>query len=139
MATTVESPQALPGADVAHEVGPMARLPGRTDVFVVAIAEGRERITATRSDQAARSTSVGWMDDAACRGQDPELFFPIGTTGPGRAQVAQAKSVCSRCRVRADCLSYALTTGQDTGVWGGLSEQERRALRRGQVRRTRAT
>lgn len=117
----------------------MARLTERTDVIVVAIAKGREGITARRSDQAPRPTSVGWMDDAACRGEDPELFFPIGTTGPGRAQVAQAKSVCNRCLVRAGCLSYALTTGQDTGVWGGLSEQERRALRRGQVRRTRAT
>ncbi|WP_236706559.1 WhiB family transcriptional regulator, partial [Frankia sp. ACN1ag] len=70
-----------------------------------------------------------------CRDEDPELFFPIGTTGPAERQVEEAKAVCARCAVTADCLAWALDTGQDSGVWGGLSEDERRALRRQASRR----
>jgi WhiB family redox-sensing transcriptional regulator len=61
---------------------------------------------------------------------DPDLFFPIGTTGPALAQVQRAKTVCARCEVRGECLEWALATGQDCGVWGGLSEDERRILTR---------
>lgn len=88
-----------------------------------------------RSDRTALPVDGDWMAQAACRDEDPELFFPIGATGPAVAQVAEAKAVCNRCPVREICLSYALTTGQDAGVWGGLSEEERRALRRGVRRR----
>lgn len=73
---------------------------------------------------------MDWRDRAACRDEDPELFFPVGTTGPALAQEAQAKAVCHRCTVASDCLSWALSTGQDAGVWGGMSEDERRALKR---------
>jgi len=65
----------------------------------------------------------------ACRDEDPELFFPIGSSGPALLQAAQAKAVCAGCPVRIDCLSYAIETGQAAGVWGGASEQERRAIR----------
>jgi len=65
---------------------------------------------------------------------DPELFFPIGTTGPAALQVEEAKAVCRRCPVVNDCLQWALASGQDAGVWGGLDEDERRALRRRGVR-----
>ena len=71
-----------------------------------------------------------WVHHARCKDEDPELFFPIGNTGPAATQVAAAKSVCMRCDVRAQCLEWAMATGQDSGVWGGLSEEERRALRR---------
>ena len=74
----------------------------------------------------------GWRARAACRGEDPELFFPVGATGPALAQIAQAKRVCARCPVREACLSFALGTGQDYGIWGGLTEDERRNLRRRQ-------
>lgn len=77
---------------------------------------------------------MDWVQRARCRDEDPELFFPIGTTGPAAAQVEMAKSVCMRCDVRAECLEWALATGQDAGVWGGLSEEERRALRRARRR-----
>lgn len=73
---------------------------------------------------------MDWRHDALCRDEDPELFFPIGTTGPAAVQVEEAKRVCARCPVTAECLSWALDTGQDAGVWGGLSEDERRALKR---------
>ena len=67
---------------------------------------------------------------AICRDEDPELFFPIGNTGPALLQIADAKSVCRRCPVISECLTWALESGQDHGVWGGMSEEERRALHR---------
>jgi WhiB family transcriptional regulator, redox-sensing transcriptional regulator len=80
---------------------------------------------------------VNWVQQARCRDEDPELFFPIGSTGPAAVQVEAAKAVCLSCPVRLDCLEWALATAQDAGVWGGLSEEERRALRR--ARRREAT
>jgi WhiB family transcriptional regulator, redox-sensing transcriptional regulator len=73
-----------------------------------------------------------WRDHARCRNEDPELFFPIGTkAGPDQEQIQAAKAVCARCRVRAECLAWALETATDGGIWGGKTEEERRALRRG--------
>jgi WhiB family redox-sensing transcriptional regulator len=77
---------------------------------------------------------MDWRHRAICRHVDPELFFPIGTTGPAAVQVEEAKAVCRRCPVVNDCLQWALSSGQDAGVWGGLDEDERRALRRRGVR-----
>ncbi|MFD3958104.1 WhiB family transcriptional regulator [Streptomyces bacillaris] len=77
-----------------------------------------------------------WRTHAACREEDPDLFFPIGTSGPAVVQAAEAKAVCRTCPVQAQCLEWALENGQDTGVWGGLAEDERRALKRRNRRRT---
>jgi len=77
---------------------------------------------------------MDWRHRAACRDEDPELFFPIGTTGPAFDQTEQAKNVCRRCDVTESCLSWAMESGQDSGVWGGLSEDERRALKRRNAR-----
>lgn len=77
---------------------------------------------------------MDWVQRARCRDEDPELFFPIGTSGPAAEQIERAKAVCMQCPVRAECLEWALATGQDAGVWGGLSEEERRALRRARRR-----
>lgn len=66
-----------------------------------------------------------WSDRAACREQEPELFFPIGDSGPAHQQIEAAKAVCGRCPVIEACLQFALTTRQSSGVWGGLSEDER--------------
>ena len=66
-----------------------------------------------------------WWPAAACRFADPELFFPISTSGPGLAQLAAAKAICAGCRVRRECLAFALRTRQRHGVWGGMSEHER--------------
>jgi WhiB family redox-sensing transcriptional regulator len=79
---------------------------------------------------------VDWVHRARCKDEDPELFFPVGTTGPAATQIEQAKAICMQCDVRAQCLDWALATGQDAGVWGGLSEEERRALRRARRRET---
>ena len=73
---------------------------------------------------------MNWRHRAACRTEDPELFFPVGNSGPALLQIGEAKAVCRRCPVASPCLSWALETGQDAGVWGGMSEDERRALAR---------
>jgi WhiB family redox-sensing transcriptional regulator len=77
---------------------------------------------------------VDWVRQARCKDEDPELFFPVGSTGGSNLQAALAKSICKLCPVRSECLEWALATGQDSGVWGGLSEEERRALRRARRR-----
>ena len=71
---------------------------------------------------------MSWRDAAACRGVDPEVFFP-----ERGESVAKAKKVCAGCPVRDECLEYAEETLQKFGVWGGLSERQRRRRRRGRV------
>lgn len=66
-----------------------------------------------------------WQDYANCMGVDPDLFFP-----ERGASVREAKEVCKSCVVREDCLEYALSNGETHGIWGGLSERERRRIRR---------
>jgi len=73
----------------------------------------------------AAATRPAWHQHGACRGADPNLFFPARGES-----VKEAKAVCARCPVRAECLEYALTNQEKFGVWGGLSERERRQLRR---------
>lgn len=73
---------------------------------------------------------MDWRHEAACRDEDPELFFPIGNVGPALLQIEEAKRICATCHVREHCLQWALETCQESGVWGGLSEDERRLLRR---------
>jgi WhiB family redox-sensing transcriptional regulator len=71
-----------------------------------------------------------WRHAAACRGEDPELFYPIGGTGPALLQIEDAKDVCRRCESIDRCLQFALEQGIDQGIYGGMSEDERRALKR---------
>ena len=71
-----------------------------------------------------------WRVRAACSTVDPDLFFPVGVTGPAVGQIAAAKAVCAGCGVRDECLDFAITTNQEYGIWGGTSEEERRLLRR---------
>jgi WhiB family redox-sensing transcriptional regulator len=77
---------------------------------------------------------MDWVHYARCRDEDPELFFPTGNTGPAALQIDAAKSICVTCVVREQCLEWAMATGQDAGIWGGWSEDERRALRRARRR-----
>lgn len=75
-----------------------------------------------------------WRHLAACRGEDPDLFFPIGTGGPALLQAEDAKDICNRrCPVRDACLLWALNHAE-FGVYGGMSEDERRALKQRSVR-----
>jgi len=73
---------------------------------------------------------VDWRDHARCLDEDPDLFFPIGSTGPAVVQANRAKEICRRCPVVSDCLDWALSNYQDAGVWGGTTEEERRLMRR---------
>lgn len=66
-----------------------------------------------------------WTEHAACRGLNPELFFP-----ERGASTREAKEVCRGCVVREQCLEFALQNGEKFGIWGGLSERERRRIRR---------
>ena len=103
---------------------------------------GLEPITSDADQRTCRKewrTKLDWRDRAACLTVDPELFFPVGNTGPAVEQIDRAKAVCSHCPVTEYCLQYALDTNQDSGVWGGLSEDERRALKRRAARARRAS
>lgn len=75
-------------------------------------------------------TVTGWRELSACRDTDPEMFFPIGTTGDAIAQIEKAVAICTSCSVREECLQYALETNQEAGVWGGYAEDDRRRLRK---------
>lgn len=68
---------------------------------------------------------LAWQADALCAQTDPEAFFPEkgGST-------REAKRICESCEVRSECLDYALENDERFGIWGGLSERERRKLRR---------
>ena len=81
-----------------------------------------ERESAENSELSAER---GWQDEANCLGVDPDLFFP-----ERGASTREAKEVCRGCVVRGECLEYALANGEKFGIWGGLSERERRRLRR---------
>jgi WhiB family redox-sensing transcriptional regulator len=87
---------------------------------------------------ALANAEYGWRSEALCRDTDPELFFPIGTTGGALVQIEHARAVCRQCPVQTDCLDFALSTNQDSGIWGGTSEEERRVLRREYVARQKA-
>lgn len=77
---------------------------------------------------------MDWRQQSACKDEDPELFFPPGTGGPALTQIDEAKTVCRRCPVNSECLHDAMVSGSDFGVWGGMSANERRALKRSDAR-----
>lgn len=71
---------------------------------------------------------MDWSDRAACLAAEPEQFFPVGGAAAARWESVAAKQVCGRCDVVRECRDYALATRQPFGVWGGLDEEERRAV-----------
>ena len=78
-----------------------------------------------RADVDDEDNALAWQSDALCAQTDPEAFFPEkgGST-------RDAKKICASCEVRSQCLEYALQNDERFGIWGGLSERERRKLRR---------
>ena len=70
-------------------------------------------------------TDRRWQERANCLGVDPDLFFP-----ERGASTKEAKAVCGGCEVKSECLEYALRHGEKFGIWGGMSERERRRIRR---------
>jgi WhiB family redox-sensing transcriptional regulator len=95
-------------------------------------SEGAEAGMVPEVGAIATAGGRDWRHRARCRDLDPEMFFPVGTTGLAAAQIQAAKAVCALCPVRGECLQWALDTAQEAGVWGGLSEEERRDLPGGQ-------
>lgn len=71
-------------------------------------------------------TGEFWRDEAACKGMDQSIFFP-----ERGESTDEAKRVCMGCPVKVDCAEYALTTKQEIGIWGGLSNRQRRSIKRG--------
>jgi len=84
-----------------------------------------DRLAADVADRRAGDSRDQWRDRANCRGVDPNLFFP-----ERGESTRDAKAVCQGCTVRHHCLVDALVTGEKFGIRGGLSERERRRLRR---------
>ena len=93
-------------------------------------------VTIASALEAAVGDEFSWRDRAACRGLDPNIFFPAEGDYVG---VERAKHICSPCPVAWECLSYAVETNQTEGVWGGTSRGQRRRLRRILVRQLRET
>ncbi len=76
-----------------------------------------------------------WQTEGACRtAPDPEIFFPVGEGAIASQWTADAKSFCRRCPVAEQCLTWAMETRQDAGIWGGLDERERRRIHRRKAR-----
>jgi WhiB family redox-sensing transcriptional regulator len=84
----------------------------------------------TTTTRLATTNATDWRAYAACAQVDGELFFPIGDNQAAREQAAEAKKVCARCPAEEQCLQWALDNRQDTGVWGGLTEEERYRIHR---------
>lgn len=75
--------------------------------------------------EAMQSDALAWQDRANCRGADPDLFFP-----ERGASTRTAKSICRECSVQTMCLEFAIVSSEKFGIWGGMSERERRKIRR---------
>ena len=71
--------------------------------------------------------NTSWRQLARCRGVDPEVFYPVSDDDEA---AEEAKSICALCPVREPCLEFALSTREKNGVWGGLTERERRRVLR---------
>ena len=92
------------------------------------------------TDLAIYDWDIGWQYDAACRGEDSELFFApnyFERKEEKEAREERAKAICARCPVRAECLEYALRNREPHGIWGGLNEIERKAIIRERERSAR--
>lgn len=67
--------------------------------------------------------NLSWRQRAACRGVDPDIFYPVTDE-----EAEEAKAICGECPVRQPCLEYAITNREKDGVWGGATERERRRI-----------
>jgi WhiB family redox-sensing transcriptional regulator len=85
-------------------------------------------MTNTTPGRPAGAGRTDWRDQAACRRVDPGLFFPVSTSGASLLWIETTRRVCGRCPVRTACLRWALDAGQVSGIWGGTTEEDRRAM-----------
>jgi WhiB family transcriptional regulator, redox-sensing transcriptional regulator len=86
----------------------------------------------------ATESAANWRSLAACLSADPDLFFPISSTGLAERQIARAKAICAGCPVRGECLEFAVTHDQVHGIWGGTTPEDRQRDRRRRRRRSAA-
>ncbi len=105
------------------------RAPGSAEVLA-GICTCRQVLTNThlgrlRDNVTATMTTItnSWRDQAACRGLDPDIFYPVSDD-----DADMAKAVCATCPVREACLEHALANRERDGIWGGASERERRRM-----------
>ncbi|WP_443055423.1 WhiB family transcriptional regulator [Streptomyces sp. ISBFB 2968] len=101
-------------------------------------ATPEQRILTFLAAGLAPADTGNWRDDAECRRHDPDLWFAVGHTPGWQQKTEEAITICGRCPVRPQCLEWALSTDQRSGVWGGLTEQERRAVARDRIDRGRS-
>jgi WhiB family redox-sensing transcriptional regulator len=88
------------------------------------IGDVLDSLLALAEDAFYAAAAASWMPLGVCQKEDPELFFPAGRVQAARSQTDAAKTVCRRCPVRAECLSYTRGTGQQDGIWGGTTLEE---------------
>ncbi|NQW68122.1 MAG: WhiB family transcriptional regulator [Acidimicrobiaceae bacterium] len=101
---------------------------------LLSFGRSRKKGSVSSRIEASEGDDRAWQDQANCLGVDPDLFFP-----ERGASTREAKEVCRGCEVRQQCLDYALANGEKFGIWGGLSERERRRLRRQRAQANRSS
>ncbi|MFF7238999.1 WhiB family transcriptional regulator [Streptomyces collinus] len=84
----------------------------------------------TSSSFSGHPTNPAWRDQAACAGEDPEIFFPLVDLSAPGTEASLARAVCRRCPVIIACRTWALDHGEDDGIWGATTAAQRRAIRR---------
>jgi WhiB family transcriptional regulator, redox-sensing transcriptional regulator len=94
-----------------------AESPGRVESGV--------RLSRTRGCELSPTKEQAWRLRGACRGADPEIFYPVS-----EEDAIEAKAICATCGVREPCLEFALANRERDGVWGGATERERRRMLR---------
>ena len=95
------------------------------DIDVVTAVSFEEPMLEDLKAVLAPGDDLAWHDGANCKGANADLFFP-----ERGASTRTAKTICRECLVREECLEFAITTGEKFGIWGGMSERERRRVRR---------
>ena len=78
-----------------------------------------------------------WLSAGACQSADPEIFFPVSGSGAAAPQIEQALRICADCRVRRECLEFAMNNSEMHGIWGGTTPEDRTRARRSEAARRR--
>jgi WhiB family transcriptional regulator, redox-sensing transcriptional regulator len=122
------------GTVYATHVTLIASTPTAPPVILAALLTATGNVTTAQQPQLsivdATWNNLSWRQHASCANLDTNVFFPVGLTGNAIEQTNLAKTICNDCPVSKQCLEFALRTLQDYGVWGGRTEDERRAIRR---------
>lgn len=92
-------------------------------------------VTSQMNNDLAAQPHRDWWGHAACRKEGSDMFYPDGKSEQYRPQIEKAKAMCDACPVRQQCLAWALATGESHGIYGGMTDDERRALLRRERRR----